>query len=78
MSLATQKQALSALVFFFKDVCGMEEVLALVERLTETWKLAALLQYAAGLRRSEVMTADQGRRPGEAHDHRSRGQGRQG
>jgi len=78
VSFATQKQALCALVFFFKDVCGMEEVdlevklhktppripvvlrleevLALVDKLTETWKLAALLQYAAGLRRSEVMS----------------------
>lgn len=74
----TQKKALCALVCFFKDVCGMEEVdlgvkrrkessrvpvvleldeiLRLVENLTETWKPAALLQYAAGMRRSEVMS----------------------
>ncbi|MGI9244135.1 MAG: integron integrase [Verrucomicrobiales bacterium] len=78
VSFATQKQALCALVFFFKDVCGMEEVdlgvklrktqtripvvlrleevLALVDKLTTTWQPAALLQYAAGLRRSEVMS----------------------
>jgi integrase len=78
VSFSTQKQALCALVFFFKDVCGMEsvdlevklrktspripvvleveEILALVDNLTGTWKPAALLQYAAGLRRSEVMS----------------------
>jgi hypothetical protein len=26
VSFATQKQALNALVFFFKEVCGMDEV----------------------------------------------------
>ena len=37
-------------------VLDFEEILKLVERLTDTWKPAALLQYASGLRRSEVMS----------------------
>ena len=74
---ATQKQALNALAFFFKDVCGMEEVLfgvklrktqkrvptvlsraeteGLLEALEEKYRLAASLQYGAGLRLGELM-----------------------
>ena len=37
-------------------VLDFEEVLALVDRLTDTWKPLALLQYASGLRRSEVVS----------------------
>jgi integrase len=37
-------------------VLDFEEILGLVEQLTNTWKPAALLQYASGLRRSEVMS----------------------
>lgn len=77
-SFATQRQALCALAFFFKEVCGMtevdlgvrlrktqprvpvvlevEEILALIAKLTSTWSLPAQLQYAAGLRRSELLS----------------------
>ena len=77
---STQKQALNALAFFFKYVCGVEEpvfavklrktgasvpvVLSMEEttRLLDKvkspdgrYKLAARLQYGAGLRRSELV-----------------------
>lgn len=77
---STQKQALNALAFFFKNVCGMEEPVFQVKlRKTGTrvpvvlskgetqrvfvkldspdgrHKLAAMLQYGAGLRLTELM-----------------------
>jgi hypothetical protein len=77
VSYATQKQALNALAFFFKDVCGMQEVvfnvklrktdprtpvvmsarevLGLLDKLEGNHRLAAELQYGAGLRLSEVV-----------------------
>lgn len=76
VSFATQKQALNALVFFYRDVCDMEEVrldvrlkktktrepvvltreelMGLLDRLEGQYRLAAELQYGAGLRLSEV------------------------
>jgi integron integrase len=78
LAFASQKQALNALVFFFKDVCGLEsvdlevrfqktkphipvvlavkEVLALLDRLEGDHRLAAEIQYGAGLRLNEVVT----------------------
>jgi len=78
MSFSTQKQALNALVFFFREVCGREEVdlevrlrktqkripvvldvkelLALVGKLKEPYRLAAELQYGAGLRLKELVS----------------------
>lgn len=77
ISFATQRQALNALVFFYRDVCEMEdvhlevrlrkteprvpvvmtcgEVLALLDRLDGDTRLAAEMQYGAGLRLSEVV-----------------------
>jgi integron integrase len=77
VSYATQKQALNALVFFFRDVCGREEVqlevrlrkterrtpvvltrkevLEILDRLDGRYRLAAELQYGAGLRLNEVV-----------------------
>jgi integron integrase len=77
LSFSTQKQALNAVAFFFKDVCGREtvhfdvtlrktpkripvvlavrEVLALLGRLEGDLKLAAQIQYGAGLRLKEVV-----------------------
>ncbi|NLT71035.1 MAG: integron integrase, partial [Verrucomicrobiaceae bacterium] len=74
---ATQKQALNALVFFFKDVCGKQEVdlqvkfrrtskripvvlsirevAAVLSHLPPTCRLAAEIQYGAGLRVSELL-----------------------
>ncbi len=74
---STQKQALSALVFFLKDVCGQQEVwldvklrktppripivphkdevLAMIERMEGSFRLAAKIQYGSGLRMAEVM-----------------------
>lgn len=77
VAYATQKQALNALVFFYRDVCGWEEVdlqvklrktsrrqpvilnrselMGLMEKLEPLYKTAALLQYGAGLRLSELV-----------------------
>ncbi len=77
VSFSTQKQDLNALAFFFKDVCGREEVdlrvtmrktqrripvvldfaeiSALLENLSPTCRLAAELQYGAGLRVRELL-----------------------
>ena len=44
ISFATQRQALNALVFFYRDVCGKE------------YRLIAELQYGAGLRLREVIS----------------------
>ena len=77
VSFATQKQALNALVFFYRDVCGMaevhlevrlrkteprvpvvmtcQEVLAVLDKLEGDVKLAAELQYGAGLRLNELV-----------------------
>lgn len=78
VGFATQKQALNALVFLMRDVCGKEEVkfdvklrktktrtpvvmsvrevMALLDNLKEGSRLAAELQYGAGLRLKEVVT----------------------
>ncbi|RYD27487.1 MAG: integron integrase, partial [Verrucomicrobiaceae bacterium] len=78
LSFSTQKQALNALAFFFRDVCGREEVhfevklrktpkrvpvvlavgevLALLGCLEGNAKLAAQIQYGAGLRLKEVVS----------------------
>ncbi|MBC8128278.1 MAG: integron integrase [Gloeobacteraceae cyanobacterium ES-bin-144] len=78
VAFATQKQALNALVFFFKDVCGKEEVifnvrlrrtekrtpvvmsrrevLAVLDKLDGRYRLAAELQYGAGLRLKELVS----------------------
>jgi integron integrase len=78
IAYGTQKQALNALVFFYRDVCGYEEVelnvrfrkterrmpvvlstqevLALIDRLDGATKVAAQLQYGAGLRRGELVS----------------------
>ena len=75
---STQKVALNALVFFYREVCGHEEVdlqvrfrktekrvpvvlsisevLALIDRLDGVVKVAAQLQYGAGLRLKELMS----------------------
>jgi len=75
---ADQKQALNALVFFYREVCGRDEVdlevrlrrterripvvlnvgelLALIGKLKEPYRLAAELQYGAGLRLKELVT----------------------
>lgn len=77
VAFATQKQALNALAFFYKDVCGREEVdlkiklrktekrvpivlnlpeiAGLLENLSPTCRLAAELQYGAGLRVRELI-----------------------
>lgn len=77
VAFSTQKAALCALAFFFKDVCGMEEVdlgvrlrrtrprvpvvlslgevSAVLEHLPERCRLAAELQYGAGLRLKELL-----------------------
>ncbi len=77
VSFATQKQALNALVFFYRDVCGLaevhlevrlrktenrvpvvmtcREVLAVLDKLEGDLKLAAELQYGAGLRLNELL-----------------------
>lgn len=77
VAYSTQKQALNALVFFFREVCGREEVhlnvrlrqtpkripvvlsvgevAAVLANLPEKCRLAAELQYGAGLRRSELL-----------------------
>lgn len=77
LSFSTQKQALNALAFLFRDVIGLEEVDlgvtlrktpkripvvlnleeigAILENLPKTCRLAAELQYGAGLRLSELM-----------------------
>ena len=76
-SFSSQKQALNALVFFFKEVCGHEEVdlqvrlrkttkripvvvnfqeiLAILARLEERYRLIAEVQYGGGLRLKELM-----------------------
>ena len=78
VSFATQKQALNALAFFYKDVCGREapelgvelrrterrvpsvltvgEMAELLRNLPENCRLAAELQYGAGLRLAEVVS----------------------
>ncbi len=78
VAFATQKQALNSLVFFFKDVCGKEdvifdvrlrrtekrtpvvlsvrEVLAVLDKLKGRYRLAAELQYGAGLRLKELVS----------------------
>jgi integron integrase len=77
VSYSTQKQALNGLVFFFRDVCGMEdpdlqvkfrktpkripnvfslkEIGAILENLSTECRLAAEIQYGAGLRVSELV-----------------------
>lgn len=77
VSYATQKQALNALAFFFREVCGqtevdlqvtfrrtprrvpvvlsLGEVAAILDRLPDDCRLAAELQYGAGLRVSELV-----------------------
>lgn len=77
VSFSTQKQALNALVFFFREVCGLEEVdlgvafkrtpkrlpvvlslrevAATLENLPPSCRLAAKLQYGAGLRIKELL-----------------------
>ena len=77
VSFATQKQALNGLAFFFREVCGQEEVdlgvefkktprrmpvvlslgevAAILDHLPRTCRLAAKLQYGAGLRVAELM-----------------------
>ncbi len=77
VAFATQKQALNALVFFFRDVCGRDsvqfevrlrktspripvvlgrgEVLALLGHLEPRYRVAAELQYGAGLRLKELL-----------------------
>jgi integrase len=74
----TQKKALNAVVFFLREICGIEEVilnvqlkktpkrekvvmsvrelLAVLECLDGDYRLAAELQYGAGLRRKELMS----------------------
>ncbi|MDH4477287.1 MAG: integron integrase [Verrucomicrobiaceae bacterium] len=76
-SFSTQKQALNALVFFFREVCGHEEVdldvklrhtpkrvpvvlnfqeiLAILSRLDERYRLIAEVQYGGGLPLKELM-----------------------
>jgi len=75
-SFSSQKQALNALVFFFKEVCGHEdvdlevklrrtpkripvvinfqEILAILNRLDERYRLMAEMQYGGGLRLKEL------------------------
>ncbi|MDC0276120.1 integron integrase [bacterium] len=77
VSFSTQKQALNALAFFYKDVCGREEVdlqitfrkttrripvvlslkeiAAVLEKLPPETRLAAEIQYGAGLRLRELL-----------------------
>ena len=77
LAYKSQKQALCALSFFFKDVCGFEEVDlrvklrktpkripvvmsfaevdTMLQQLPESSRLAAELQYGAGLRVSELV-----------------------
>ena len=77
VAYATQKQALNALVFFYRDVCGREEIdlqvklrktsrrqpvilsraelMSLMDKVEPRYKTAALLQYGAGLRLSELV-----------------------
>ena len=77
VAFATQKQALNALVFFYRDVCGREdidlqvklrktgrrqpvilsrsELMGLMDKLEPLYKTAALLQYGAGLRLTELV-----------------------
>lgn len=77
VAYSTQKQNLNALAFFYKDVCGREEVdlrikfrktgkrvpivlnmpeiVALLDNLSPTCRLAAELQYGAGLRVKELL-----------------------
>jgi integron integrase len=78
VAYSTQKQALNALVFFYREGChreqvdlqvrfrkterrapvvlAVEEVLALIDRLGGAIKLAAQLQYGAGLRLGELVS----------------------
>lgn len=78
LSFATQKQALNAVVFFLREVCGKKEVilsvklrrtlprvpvvltagevLSILDRLSGRCRLAAELQYGAGLRMAEVVS----------------------
>ena len=75
-SFSTQKQALNALAFFFKEVCGQaevdlqvrlrkttprvpvvvnfQEILAILKRLEEPYRLMAEIQYGGGLRLKEL------------------------
>ncbi|NNE94282.1 MAG: integron integrase [Verrucomicrobiales bacterium] len=77
VSFSTQKQALNALNFFYRDVCGREDVdlkvtfrktpkripnvfsfeqiCRILDHLSPTCRLAAELQYGAGLRVSELL-----------------------
>ncbi len=77
VSFATQKQALNALAFFFKEVCGREgvdlqvkfrrtpkrmpvvlslrEIAAVLSHLPPSCRLAAEIQYGAGLRLKELL-----------------------
>ncbi len=72
VAYSTQKQALNALVFFYKAVCGMEEVdleirlrktqkripvvpdvaevLMILDKIKEKYRLMAGIQYGGGLR----------------------------
>jgi integrase len=75
-SFSTQKQALNALVFFYREVCGQEEVdlqvklrrttpripvivnfreiMSILEKLDERYRLMAEMQYGGGLRLKEL------------------------
>jgi integron integrase len=75
-SFSSQKQALNALVFFFKEVCGhaevalevrlrrtpkripvvinFQEIVAILNRLDERYRLMAEVQYGGGLRLKEL------------------------
>lgn len=75
-SFSSQKQALNALAFFFKEVCGQvevdlevklrrtpkripvvinfQEILAILNRLEERYRLMAEVQYGGGLRLKEL------------------------
>lgn len=77
VAYSTQKQALNALVFFYKAVCGMEEVdleirlrktekripvvpdvaevLMILDKIKEKYRLMAGIQYGGGLRLMELM-----------------------
>jgi len=75
-SFSTQKQALNALVFFYKEVCGQrevdlqvklrkttpripvvvnfQEILAILNKLEDRYRLLAAVQYGGGLRLKEL------------------------
>lgn len=77
VSYSTQKQALNALVFFYKAVCGMDdvnleirlrktekripvvpdvaEVIMILNKIDEKYRLMACIQYGGGLRLMELL-----------------------